>query len=63
MHYYTVEYGHLVEIKYRAVTFADSPEEAMQNIKDGNFIKEDEIDMQGLEIIPKSAILMENGVN
>lgn len=63
MPYYTVEYDHLVEIKYRAITFADSPEEAMQNIEDGNFIKEDEIDMQGLEIIPKSAILMENGVN
>lgn len=60
MPYYIVEYDHLVEIKYLAKTFADSPEEAMQNIEDGIFISEDEIDMQGLEIIPKKAFLMED---
>lgn len=56
---YEVEYNHEVEIKYRARTEADSPEEAMENIENGIFIDEDEIDMQGLQIIPLRAYLLE----
>lgn len=48
---YVVTYIHTVEITYNAIVEADSREEAIAKIEeDLDFISEEELDYQGLEV-------------
>lgn len=47
---YHVTYEHEVVITYDALVEADSEEEAIQKVEDGDYISEQEKDWQGQEI-------------
>jgi hypothetical protein len=50
-----VEYIHEVEITYRALVEAESEDEAMEKVENCDFISEEEINWQGVEIKPQFA--------
>lgn len=56
---YQVEYEHDCTITYMALVDADSPEQAMDKVRDFDFISEEQIEIQGQYVRPQYAILVE----
>jgi len=56
---FKVRYIHQVEITYDAIINAETPEQAIEKLKNGDFISEEEVEYQGMYIHPQYAELLE----